>query len=78
MKPLAHEFVLGSEKSDLDHMVPMAEDADMIHDDPNAVQLAPGEHGDLLWTFDTEGTGPSAWLVPGHMHAGMHGSVREH
>ena len=73
---LEHELVLGTEESNLDHKAEMADNSQMAHDDPNAVRLEPGESGDLVWTFDAEGTFQFACLIPGHMEAGMHGPVR--
>lgn len=75
---LEHELVLGTKDSNRAHMAEMADMPDMAHDDPNALRLAPGETGQIVWTFDTEGTFQFACLIPGHMEAGMHGPVHVH
>ena len=72
---LPHEIVLGTKASNRAHQEEMAGMADMAHDDPNALQLAPGESGEIVWTFTDEGTFQFACLIPGHMEAGMHGPI---
>ncbi len=47
----------------------------MKHDDPNAVLLAPGQTGDIAWTFTKPGTLQVACNVPGHFEAGMKGRL---
>jgi uncharacterized cupredoxin-like copper-binding protein len=47
----------------------------MEHDDPNAIRLAPGKTGDIVWSFANTGTFQFACLIPGHMEAGMHGPI---
>ena len=51
----------------------------MAHDDPNAVLLAAGESGEIVWTFETDGEVALAenlefaCNIPGHYAAGMVG-----
>lgn len=51
----------------------------MAHDDPNAVLLAAGERGEIVWTFETDGEIALAEKlefacnIPGHYAAGMVG-----
>lgn len=52
----------------------------MAHDDPNAVLLAAGESGEIVWTFETDGEVELAEKlefacnIPGHYAAGMVGA----
>ena len=46
----------------------------MAHDDPNAVLLAPGESGDVIWRF-SDGDLEFACNVPGHYEDGMVGKI---
>ncbi|SET85421.1 cupredoxin domain-containing protein [Oceanicella actignis] len=48
-----------------------------MHDDPNSVLLAPGETGEVVWTFPEhmDGTIEFACNVPGHYGSGMVGEV---
>lgn len=48
----------------------------MSHDDPNAVLLAPGESGEIIWTFPQSGMLQFACNVPGHYEDGMVGDIR--
>lgn len=72
---LEHEIVLGTAEDNQAHMMDMAEMPGMHHDDPNALRLAPGEAGELAWTFQNRGTFQFACLIPGHFDAGMHGPI---
>jgi len=45
------------------------------HDDPNAIRLAAGKSGEVVWKFTNDGVFKIACLVPGHYDAGMHGDV---
>lgn len=53
----------------------MAE-AGMMHDDPNSLLLAPGESGEIIWTFPEATEMGFACNIPGHFEAGMHGQVQ--
>ncbi|MCP8690004.1 cupredoxin domain-containing protein [Marinobacterium sedimentorum] len=46
---------------------------DMKHDDPNSILLAPGESGELTWTFSGDAELEFACNMPGHYQAGMVG-----
>ncbi|NDV00912.1 cupredoxin domain-containing protein [Pseudoroseicyclus tamaricis] len=72
---LDHEIVLGTEEGNLAHMEEMAQMGQMDHRDPDALRLAPGEAGELIWTFSNAGTFQFACLIPGHMEAGMQGPI---
>ena len=70
-----HEFVMDEEPAILEHKAVMEKHPDMEHDDPNAIRLAPGARGEIIWTFSNPGTFGFACLMPGHYEAGMHGPL---
>ncbi len=70
-----HEFVLDQEDKILEHKAVMEKFPEMEHADPNAIRLAAGESGEIVWKFTTDGQFKFACLVPGHYDAGMHGDV---
>ncbi|PWE32874.1 copper oxidase [Maritimibacter sp. 55A14] len=72
---LEHEVVFDTRENNLEHMSEMARAPEMDHDDPNALRLAPGESGEIVWHFDGEGDFQFACLIPGHMEAGMRGPI---
>lgn len=72
---LRHEFVLGTMQELKQHAELMRKFPEMEHDDPNLVQVGPGQTGELLWKFDKAGTVDFACLQPGHFEAGMVGKV---
>lgn len=72
---LDHEFVLDTHDQVMEHKAVMEKFPEMEHDDPNAIRLAAGESGEIIWKFTNDGTFKVACLVPGHYDAGMHGDV---
>lgn len=72
---LDHEFVLDQEDKITEHKAVMEKFPEMEHDDPNAIRLAAGKSGEIIWKFTNDGTFKIACLVPGHYDAGMHGDV---
>lgn len=72
---LDHEFVMDTHEAVMKHKAEMEKFPEMIHDDPNAVRLAPGETGQIVWAFTKAGTFTFACLIPGHYGAGMHGAL---
>tara|TARA_R110002020_G_scaffold241722_1_gene454963 strand:- start:725 stop:1204 length:480 start_codon:yes stop_codon:yes gene_type:complete len=72
---LDHEFVLDQEAKVMEHKAVMEKFPEMEHDDPNAIRLAPGKSGEIVWKFTNDGTFKIACLVPGHYDAGMHGDL---
>lgn len=70
-----HEVVLDQEDKVMEHKALMEKFPEMEHDDPNAIRLAPGESGEIVWKFTNDGVFKVACLVPGHYDAGMHGNV---
>ena len=71
---LEHEFVIDTVEGNAEHKEAMAR-MDMEHDDPNSVRLDDGGTGEVIWTFDNEGTFEFACLIPGHYESGMHGPI---
>lgn len=72
---LEHEFVLDTIKENAMHKEVMAKFPEMEHDDPNAIRLAAGEEGEIIWSFTNAGSLEFACLIPGHYESGMHGDV---
>ena len=73
---LLHEFVLGT-RADLDaHAAMMAKFPGMQHDEPYMAHVAPGQRGEIIWTFNRAGDFDFACLIAGHYQAGMVGRIR--
>ncbi len=72
---VAHEFVLGTQEEIIEHRDMMRKMPTMMHDDANAVSVAPGATAEIIWKFSKPGTFLYACLIPGHWEAGMQGTV---
>ena len=72
---VAHEFVLGTKMEIDEHHEMMRTMPTMMHDDANAVSVAPGATAEIIWRFRKRGTFLYACLIPGHWEAGMQGTV---
>lgn len=72
---IPHEFVIGSMDELKEHAAMMRQMPTMQHHDSDAMSLQPGERGELVWHFARAGKVDFACLVPGHMEAGMAGTV---
>jgi uncharacterized cupredoxin-like copper-binding protein len=70
-----HEFVIGTGDEIMEHKALMEKFPEMEHDDPNAIRLAAGKSGEIIWKFAKAGEFTFACLVPGHYDAGMHGQL---
>lgn len=74
-----HEFVLGDDRTQADHEAEMramaSDDGMMMHDEPNAVSVAPGATKRLTWTFTEPGELIYGCHEPGHYAAGMRGDL---
>lgn len=73
-----HEFVVGTADEQEHHseeMQEMAGSGAMMHDEPNAVGIEPGQTKELTWTFPEAGTAEFACHEPGHYPAGMKGTI---
>lgn len=71
-----HEFVLDTQDEIIEHKKVMEKFPEMEHDDPNAIRLAPGKSGEIIWKFSKSGTLTFACLIPGHYEAGMRGDIK--
>jgi uncharacterized cupredoxin-like copper-binding protein len=70
-----HEFMLGELKALIEHAKVMQQHPTMVHDEPNAITVSPGQTGELIWRFTRNGRVDFACLIPGHFEAGMKGSI---
>lgn len=73
---LPHEMVLGTLSEFKEHAEMMRRMPAMKHAEPNMIALAPGQRGGIVWQFDKAGEVDFACLVPGHMEAGMVGTIK--
>lgn len=71
-----HEFMLGEIKALQEHAEVMRKHPTMVHDEPNAITVAPAHTGELIWHFTTAGRVDFACLIPGHFEKGMKGDIR--
>ena len=83
----AHEFSIGTGDMHARHrkeMLKMMHDGKMDengmpmakdHDDENTLSLAPGDSGELIWTFTKAGKLEAACNLPGHYESGMHAKL---
>jgi uncharacterized cupredoxin-like copper-binding protein len=72
---LDHEFVMDTHEEVMEHKTAMEKFPDMEHADPNAIRLAPGAEGEIIWTFANAGEFTFACLIPGHYDLGMKGAI---
>lgn len=75
-----HEFVLGSpqeiaEHAELMRQIAAGKAVAHAHGGGAALSVAPGQMGELVVTFAQPGSVEIACLLPGHLEAGMRGSV---
>ncbi|MEC9482169.1 MAG: cupredoxin family protein [Halomonas sp.] len=70
-----HEMVIGSLEALKEHARQMRQQPGMAHDEPNMIRLAGGESGNLVWHFEEPGQVDYACLIPGHLAAGMKGTI---
>lgn len=70
-----HEFVIGDETYQEMHDSDMQQNDHMMHM-TNAVDVAPGEMGEITWQFDEAGEVLFACHEPGHFDGGMIGSIQ--
>jgi uncharacterized cupredoxin-like copper-binding protein len=73
---LMHELVIGT-KTVLDkHAALMRKYPSMEHDEPYMAHVAPGKHGEIVWTFNRAGDFDFGCLIAGHYESGMVGKVK--
>jgi uncharacterized cupredoxin-like copper-binding protein len=72
-----HEFVLGTMADLKEHAEAMKKNPEMEHaeEEDHAANLAPGKRGTVVWQFSKAGKFFFGCLVPGHLDAGMIGTV---
>jgi len=70
-----HELVIGTQAELRKHADLMKRFPEMDHDEPHMVHVAPGQTGELIWTFNRPGSFDFACLLPGHFEAGMVGRI---
>jgi uncharacterized cupredoxin-like copper-binding protein len=70
-----HEMVLGTLNDLRKHAAMMRKFPEMEHTEPFIAHVVPGETGEIVWKFNRPGQFHFACLVPGHLEAGMIGSV---
>jgi uncharacterized cupredoxin-like copper-binding protein len=71
----SHEFVLATVGENRKHAELMKKYPNMEHDDPNAKRLTPFTEGEIVWRFTKRGIFEYACLIPGHLEAGMRGTI---
>ncbi len=72
---IKHEFNIGTPESHKAHAEQMLKHANMQHAEPNVASVLPGKSGEVIWQFTRPGTVIFACLQPGHLSAGMKGSI---
>lgn len=70
-----HEMVIGTAAELDEHAEMMRMMPGMQHTEPNQINLAPGQRGSIVWTFDKAGSFAFACLAPGHKEVGMVGKI---
>ena len=70
-----HEMVLGTMDDLKAHAELMKKFPGMEHDEPHMAHVAPGKTGEIGWRFTQPGTFHFGCLVPGHLEAGMVGTI---
>jgi len=72
---LHHEIVLGTMDELREHAEMMKKHPGMAHDEPQMLHVAPGKTGEMGWQFTRRGRFHYGCLVPGHLEAGMMGTI---
>lgn len=70
-----HEMVLGNLADLKAHAEMMRNMPNMAHNEPNMTKLNPGQRGGMVWHFTQPGVVDFACTVPGHLEAGMKGTI---
>jgi uncharacterized cupredoxin-like copper-binding protein len=70
-----HEMVLGTKEELEKHAALMKKLPGMEHDEPHIAHVAPGKTGEIGWRFTQPGTFHFGCLIPGHLEAGMLGTI---
>ena len=70
-----HEFVIGDETFVTQHIQEMAAMPNMKMDDPNELDLKPGETKSVIWHFTKAGNFMFVCAIPTHADLGMEGDL---
>lgn len=70
-----HEIVFGTSNYIAEHNELMQKNPGMEHEEPHMISLEPGSKGELIWRFTQPGKFVFACLEPGHLAAGMKGTI---
>jgi len=73
---ILHEFVIGTRETLDEHAESMLRFPGMEHDEPYMAHIAPGQSGEMIWTFNRAGEFDFACLIAGHYQAGMVGTIQ--
>ena len=68
-------MVLGTADEISEHAEMMKKMPNMQHTDPSMARVDPGKSGEIIWNFDIDGPFKFACLIPGHLEAGMSGTI---
>jgi uncharacterized cupredoxin-like copper-binding protein len=71
-----HEFVIGDQAFQAQHMREMAQMPGMTMSEVNEADLAPGQTKTIVWRFSRAGDFLFACDLPGHAQQGMVGHIR--
>ena len=58
-----------------EHRRMMQQNPDMVHDEPNAVTIEPGQTKQLVWKFGRDPNFEFSCNIPGHAEQGMRGQI---
>lgn len=69
-----HEFAIATIENLKEHAKMMRTHPNMVHNEPNHIEVAPGEQKELIWHFTETGIVDFACPFPGHFK-GMRGKI---
>ncbi len=74
---IPHTFLVGDQAAQDEHEEEMTSGENMagMHDEPNIVEVQPGETGEVVWHFTDSGTFIYGCHETGHYAAGMKGTI---
>jgi uncharacterized cupredoxin-like copper-binding protein len=72
---MLHEIVLGTPEELLAHAELMKKHPGMEHDEPYMSHVGASQRGEIIWNFNRPGEFEFACLIPGHLEAGMKGTI---
>jgi uncharacterized cupredoxin-like copper-binding protein len=70
-----HEFILATRADNRKHAQLMKKYPDMEHADPNGKSVPAYMTDEIVWRFTKSGAFEFACLIPGHLEAGMVGTI---